>query len=94
MSVSLQQIVGVDGYGRIYYPTNFAPRVAVMDNAGSNQILHFGTYGNRDSMGGLPGDAILTKDIPLGFPNSVDATDNYTYVRHGEPQDPSAEEKP
>jgi hypothetical protein len=70
---------GVDGYGRIYYPTNIAPRVTVMDNAG-NEILKFGTYGNRDSMGGLPGDVVPTKDIPLAFPNSVDATDNYIYV--------------
>jgi DNA-binding beta-propeller fold protein YncE len=70
---------GVDGYGRIYYPTNIAPRVTVMDNAG-NEILHFGTYGNRDSTGGLPGDRIPTKGIPLAFPNSVDATDNYIYV--------------
>lgn len=69
----------VDGFGRIYYPTNIAPRVAVMDNAG-NEILHFGTYGNRDSMGGLPGDLVPTKGIPLAFPNSVVATDNYIYV--------------
>ncbi|MGE3805534.1 MAG: hypothetical protein AB7K24_12735 [Gemmataceae bacterium] len=70
---------GVDGYGRIYYPTNIAQRVTVIDNAG-NEILHFGTYGNRDSMGGLPGDLVPTKGIPLGFPNSVDATDNHIYV--------------
>jgi DNA-binding beta-propeller fold protein YncE len=70
---------GVDGFGRIYYPSNIAPQVAVMDNAG-NEILHFGTYGNRDSTGGLPGDLVITKDIPLGFPNSVDATDNHIYV--------------
>jgi hypothetical protein len=69
----------VDGFGRIYYPTNIAPQVAVMDNAG-NAILHFGTYGNRDSMGGLPGDLVPTNGIPLGFPNSVAATDNYIYV--------------
>jgi hypothetical protein len=69
----------LDGYGRIYYPTNIAQRVSVMDNAG-NEILHFGTYGNRDSMGGLPGDLIPTKGIPLAFPNSVGATDNYIYV--------------
>lgn len=70
---------GVDGFGRIYYPTNILPRVTVIDNAG-NEILHFGTYGNRDSMGGLPGDIVPTKGVPLGFPNSVDATDNYIYV--------------
>ncbi len=69
----------VDGYGRIFYPTNIAQRVSVMDNAG-NEILHFGTYGNRDSMGGLPGDLVPTKGIPLGFPNCVEATDNYIYV--------------
>lgn len=70
---------GLDGFGRIYYPTNIQQRVAVIDNAG-NEILHFGTYGNRDSMGGLPGDRVPTKGIPLAFPNSVDATDNYIYV--------------
>ena len=69
----------VDGYGRIYYPTNIAQRVSIMDNAG-NEILHFGTYGNRDSMGGLPGELVPTAGIPMAFPNSVDATDNYVYV--------------
>ncbi|MGE3807778.1 MAG: hypothetical protein AB7K24_24200 [Gemmataceae bacterium] len=70
---------GVDGYGRLYYPTNIAQRVAVCDNAG-NEILHFGTYGNRDSTGGLPGDLVPTKGIPLAFPNSVDASDDFVYV--------------
>lgn len=70
---------GVDGYGRIYYPTNIAARVSVMDNAG-NEILHFGTYGNQDSLGGLPGELVPTSGIPLAFPNSVDATDDYIYV--------------
>ncbi len=69
----------VDGFGRIYYPTNIAQRVTVMDNSG-NEILHFGTYGNRDSMGGLAGDRVPTQGIPLAFPNSVEATDNYIYV--------------
>lgn len=69
----------VDGFGRIYYPTNIAQRVAVVDNAG-NEILHFGTYGNRDSRGGLPGDLVPTQGIPMGFPNSVDATDDFIYV--------------
>jgi DNA-binding beta-propeller fold protein YncE len=69
----------VDGFGRIYYPTNVAQRVTVIDNAG-NEILHFGTYGNRDSMGGLPGELVPTKGIPLAFPNSVGATDNFIYV--------------
>jgi len=70
---------GVDAYGRIYYPTTLLPRVTVIDNEG-NEILHFGTYGNRDSMGGLEGDRVPTKDVPLAWPNSVDATEDYIYV--------------
>lgn len=70
---------GVDGYGRIYYPTALLPQVSVIDNEG-NPILAFGTYGNRDSMGGLPGDLVPTKDLPLAWPNSVDATDDSIYV--------------
>ena len=70
---------GVDGYGRIYYPGSLLPRVSVIDNEG-NPVLAFGTYGNRDSMGGLAGDLVPTKDIPMAWPNSVDATDDYIYV--------------
>jgi SMP-30/gluconolaconase/LRE-like protein len=70
---------GVDGYGRIYYPTSLLPKVSVIDNEG-NPILAFGTYGNRDSMGGLKGDLVPTKGIPMAWPNSVDATDDYIYV--------------
>jgi len=70
---------GVDGYGRICYPTGPLPRVSVMDNEG-NPILGFGTYGNRDSMGGLPGDLVPTADIPLAWPSSVDATDDHLFV--------------
>lgn len=51
----------------------------MIDNEG-NPILAFGTYGNRDSLGGLPGDLVKTKDFPLAWPNSVDATDDYIYV--------------
>jgi len=68
--------MATDGF---YYHTNIAQRVTVMDNAG-NEILHFGTYGNRDSTGELSGDVVPTKGIPLGFSNSVDATDNDIYV--------------
>lgn len=70
---------GVDGYGRIYYPTSLVPQVSVIDNEG-NEILHFGTYGNRDSMGSLAGDLVPTNDIPMAWPNSVDATDDCIYV--------------
>ncbi len=69
----------VDGYGRIYYPTSLLARVSVIDNQG-NAILRFGTYGNRDSMGGLEGDLVPTPGIPLAWPSSVDATDDYIYV--------------
>jgi len=70
---------GVDGYGRVYYPTALLPQVSVIDNEG-NRILSFGTYGNRDSLGGLEGDLVPTKDIPMAWPNSVDVTDDYIYV--------------
>lgn len=70
---------GVDGYGRLYYPTGHQPRVSVIDNEG-NPVLSFGTYGNRDSMGALPGDRVPTRDIPMAWPNSVDATDDHIYV--------------
>jgi len=70
---------GVDGYGRIYYPTSLVPKVSVIDNQG-NPILSFGTYGNRDSMGGLEGDKVPTKGVPMIWPNSVDATDDFIYV--------------
>lgn len=70
---------GVDEYGRIYYPNAVLPEVAAIDNEG-NRILAFGTYGNRDSAGGLTGDLVPTRDVPLAWPNSVDATDDYIYV--------------
>lgn len=69
----------VDGYGRIYYPTSLLPRVSVVDNEG-NGILSFGTYGNRDSLGGLPGDLVPVADVPLAWPNCVEATDDFLYV--------------
>jgi hypothetical protein len=69
----------IDGYGRIYYPTNIEQRVTVIDNAG-NELMSFGTYGNRDSLGGLPGELVAAQGIPFGFPNSVAATDDYIYV--------------
>jgi DNA-binding beta-propeller fold protein YncE len=70
---------GVDGWGRICYPTSLVQTVSVIDNAG-NQVLRFGTWGNRDSMSGLPGDKVPTEGIPMAYPNSVDVTDDYIYV--------------
>lgn len=69
----------VDGYGRIYYPNGLLPQVAVIDNE-ANRILAFGTWGNRDSLGGLPGDLVPTTDIPLAWPNSVEADDGFIYI--------------
>ncbi len=76
---SRQPRFGVDGWGRIYCPNSLEPRVSVIDNEG-NPVLAFGTWGNRDSMGGLPGDLVPTRDVPMAYPNSVDATDDYVYV--------------
>ncbi|MCK5528576.1 MAG: hypothetical protein KAI74_02735, partial [Kiritimatiellae bacterium] len=70
---------GVDSYGQIYYPSSLLCRVSIMDNEG-NEILTFGTWGNRDSMGGLEGDLVPTKGIPMAYPSSVDVTDDYIYV--------------
>ncbi len=42
--------------------------------------MAFGTYGNRDSLGGLPGDLVPTKDVPLAWPNSVDVTDDHIFL--------------
>lgn len=69
----------VDGYGRVIYPNSLASYVGVIDNEG-NEVLRFGTYGNRDSTGGLEGDLVPTKDIPMAFPKCVDVTDDYIYV--------------
>jgi hypothetical protein len=70
---------GVDGWGRIYYPSAMQSRVSVIDNQG-NRILSLGTWGNRDSTGGLEGDLVPTRDVPMAWPRSVDATDDYIYV--------------
>ncbi|MEZ6142877.1 MAG: SMP-30/gluconolactonase/LRE family protein [Zavarzinella sp.] len=69
----------VDDFGRIYYPNGLLPQVGIIDNEG-NRILSFGTWGNRDSLAGLPGDLVPTKDVPMAWPNSVAADDNYIYV--------------
>lgn len=69
----------VDEFGRIYYPNGLLPRIGVVDNEG-NQVLEFGTWGNRDSLAGLAGDLAPTNDIPLAWPNSVQADDQFIYV--------------
>jgi hypothetical protein len=69
----------VDAFGRIVYPNSLACYVGVIDNAG-NPILRFGTYGNRDSTGGLEGDLAPTQGIPLACPKGVAVTDDWIYV--------------
>ena len=69
----------VDDFGRICYPNSIEPSVTLLDNAG-NEILRFGTWGNQDSRGGLPGDAVPVTGIPLACPDSVDATDDHIFV--------------
>ena len=70
---------GLDGYGRILYPTAISQTVTLIDNAGT-EILRFGTYGNPDSKGGLPGEQVPTRDIPLAYAHTVDLSDDYIYV--------------
>ena len=69
----------VDGYGRIYYPASILSRVSVIDNEGNN-ILQFGTWGNRDSMGRLKSGTMGSQKIPLAYPSSIGVTDNFIYV--------------
>ncbi len=70
---------GVDGYGRICYPTAISQNVTLIDNEG-NEILRFGTYGNADSKGGLSGELVPTADIPLAYGHTVDISDDFIYV--------------
>ncbi|MBL8028011.1 MAG: hypothetical protein JNL74_16440 [Fibrobacteres bacterium] len=71
----------VDPYGRLFLPNAVANHVSIVDN-NDNLLLQFGKYGNVDSRGGLsgPGVPIATPEIPLGFPVSVAASEDYVYV--------------
>ncbi|HOX05677.1 MAG TPA: hypothetical protein PK280_04670 [Planctomycetota bacterium] len=74
-----QPMFQVDGWGRIFYPSAATCSVKIVDNAG-NLIQEFGRYGNIDSRG--PGKDSLVKkpDVPLGWPQSVGASDKAVYV--------------
>jgi DNA-binding beta-propeller fold protein YncE len=71
----------VDPYGRIYVPNGVTCQVYVADNAGNN-IAVFGNYGNTDSRGRLtgPGQLIAQPAIPLAWPTSVGASEDYIYI--------------
>ncbi|MBL8025933.1 MAG: T9SS type A sorting domain-containing protein [Fibrobacteres bacterium] len=71
----------VDPYGRIYVPNGVTCQVYVADNAGTN-IAVFGSYGNSDSRGGLagPGELIAEPAIPLSWPTSVAASEDFIYI--------------
>lgn len=72
----------IDGYGRLFLTDAVTNRVSIVDNEG-NVILRFGKYGNADSRGGLNGrypNAIASPSIPLGWPTSAMASEDYVYV--------------
>jgi hypothetical protein len=71
----------VDPYGRLYIPNGVFCQVSVVDNAG-NTISAFGQYGNTDARGGLsgPGQTVSTPAIPLAWPASVAASEDYLYI--------------
>jgi hypothetical protein len=71
----------VDPYGRLYIPNGSLSKIYVSDNAG-NAITSFGQYGNTDARGGLagPGRTYDTPYIPMGWPTSVGASEDYLYI--------------
>jgi hypothetical protein len=71
----------VDPFGRLYIPNGVSCRIYVVDNAG-NTICTFGQYGNTDSRGGLsgPGQVLAKPDIPLAWPTTVAASEDYVYI--------------
>ncbi|MBL8026067.1 MAG: hypothetical protein JNL74_06640 [Fibrobacteres bacterium] len=73
----------VDAYGRLIVPSAITCQVTVADNDG-NVINQFGKYGNIDSRGslpGLPGQAVISStDIPMAWPTSAVASEDYIYV--------------
>jgi hypothetical protein len=60
----------LDPYGRLFIPSAFTCKVAVVDNEGNN-IVSFGRYGNVDD----PMD-----NIPLAWPVGAAASEDYIYV--------------
>lgn len=70
---------GVDPYGRIYFPNSLTQTVSIIDNEG-NKLLSFGTYGNIDDLKKMENNMQNATSIPLSWPASVDATDDYIYV--------------
>ena len=71
----------VDPYGRLYVPCSPSAQVYIADNAGNN-IAVIGQYGNTDSRGPLsgPGQPFSKPDVPLAWPTSVGASEDYVYV--------------
>ncbi|MHC4916355.1 MAG: NHL repeat-containing protein, partial [Planctomycetota bacterium] len=77
----------VDGFGRVWYPNLFRFRVEMVDT-NNNFGLHFGAYGNQDSLGGgksIPRESESAAgakhpDVPLAWPTYVAVSDDYAYV--------------
>lgn len=79
--ICFQPRFDVDPYGRIFAPNAMSREITVVDNEG-NGILKFGSYGNQDSRGGLPGpgQTIATPAIPFIYPVGVAVSEDFIYV--------------
>jgi len=77
----------VDAFGRVWYTNLFRFRVEMVDTD-NNFALHFGAYGNQDSLGGgksIPRESESAAgakhpDVPLAWPTYVAVSDDYAYV--------------
>jgi hypothetical protein len=69
--------MGVDGFGRCFFPDALRFRVGVLDTAG-NPITHFGSYGNQDSAG--PGSTLPEPRIPFTWIAGIGLNDRAVYV--------------
>jgi hypothetical protein len=69
--------IDADGWGRVFFPDSVGHRACVIDCAG-NFIVGFGEYGNYDAQG--PKSRVPVPEIPLFFPRTVAALDDWTAV--------------
>jgi len=76
-----KSVKGTQGWGIHVLPDGtYTPKFTRLTDPTLTTTILDSDTGGMASMGGLPGDLAPTKGIPLGFPNSVDATDNFIYV--------------
>ncbi|MBL8027240.1 MAG: T9SS type A sorting domain-containing protein [Fibrobacteres bacterium] len=62
----------VDNYGRLFLPNAITSQITITDNEG-NALLRIGKYGNSD-------DPASGSNIPLSWPTSVAASEDYIYI--------------